>query len=44
LITRSTAAPTPVAMAARRISGVADKINNELSSVVKVTDALASST
>ena len=32
------------AMVARRISGVVDKINGELSSAVKVTDALASST
>ena len=44
MITRSTVAPTPVAMSARWISGVADKINGELSSVAKVTDALASST
>jgi hypothetical protein len=33
----------PAAMAARRISSAADKINGELSGVIKVTDALVSS-
>jgi hypothetical protein len=31
-------------MVAQRISGVVDKINGELSSITKVTNALASST
>ena len=44
MITRSTAAPTLVAMVARQIPGVVDKINDELSSIAKVTDTLASST